>query len=52
VPVRTYPTPDPYQRPAPEPGAVAWGDRSTVAVIDAKSRGDLPLALLVTPRLP
>jgi hypothetical protein len=35
---------------------VAWGDRSTVAVtvavIEAKSRGDLPLALLVTPRLP
>jgi uncharacterized protein (TIGR00369 family) len=44
VPARTYPTPDPYQRPAPLPGAVAWGDRSTVAVIDAKSRGDLPLA--------
>ena len=44
VPPVRYGTPDPYQRPAPEPGAGAWGDRSTVAVFEAKRRGTLPLA--------
>lgn len=40
----TYETPDPYQRPAPAPGAGAWGTRSIGAVMDAKRRGALPLA--------
>ncbi len=44
VPPVAHATPDPYDRPAPEPGAGSWGDHSTVAVFEAKRCGALPLA--------
>jgi uncharacterized protein (TIGR00369 family) len=40
----SYGTPDPYQRPAPQPGAADWGARSIIDVVNAKGRGELPLA--------